>query len=235
MQKSVPNHCHLASLPPEWDSSACLVWVGGRLQRLQNPSMGEIPPIMLDPRHPTMKLFIRHINECFLHIGIEWVYAEIQRQILQGSCKDLVRMTGHQTPPIELPILPAIESSNKVHDRRKPETLWGFCSYGTPTERKAEEYQIQFKLNTSNALHFSGTWEREVKSIKASLQVAMGSQAVLEDVLYTTIVEVEGILNSEPLGYMSADVTNPYTITPNILLMGWWDVVLPQVYYFTVL
>lgn len=63
----------------------------------------------------------------------------------------------------------------------------------------------------------------------------MGSQAVLEDVLYTTIVEVEGILNSEPLGYMSADVTNLYTITPNILLMGWWDVVLPQVYYFTVL
>lgn len=108
-------------------------------------------------------------------------------------------------------------------------TLRGFCHYGTTTERTVEEYQIQFKFNPPNAPHFSGTWEREVQAIKAGLQVAVGSQAVLEDVLYTAVVEREGILNSEPLGYMSADVTNPDAITPNIPLMGWWDAVLPQV------
>lgn len=43
------------------------------------------------------------------------------------------------------------------------------------------------------------------------------------------LVEVEGILNSKPLGYASTDVTNPITL--NILLMGRWDAALPQAVY----
>ncbi|KAK9539574.1 hypothetical protein VZT92_004673 [Zoarces viviparus] len=56
-------------------------------------------------------------------------------------------------------------------------------------------------------------------------------EPVSEDVLYTTLVEVEGILNSKLLGYVSADVADPDPITPNILLMGRWDASLPQVVY----
>lgn len=93
------------------------------------------------------------------------------------------------------------------------------------------EYQIDFKFNPPSAPHFGGVWEREVRSIKAGLQVAVGSQSVSEDVLYTTLVEVEGILNSKPLGYVSADVADPDPITPNILLMGRRDASLPQVAY----
>ncbi|KAJ8290934.1 hypothetical protein GJAV_G00019380 [Gymnothorax javanicus] len=95
---------------------------------------------------------------------------------------------------------------------------------------KLEEYQILFKFNPPNAPHFCGIWEREVRSIKAALQVTVGSQAVSEDVLYMTLVEIEGILNSKPLGYVSADVTDPDPITPNIPLMG-RDATLPQVSY----
>nr|XP_061816936.1 uncharacterized protein LOC133606706 [Nerophis lumbriciformis] len=93
------------------------------------------------------------------------------------------------------------------------------------------EYQIDFKFNPPNAPHFGGAWEREIRSIKASLQVAVGGQSVTEDVLHTTLVEVEGILNSNPLGYVSSDVSDLDPITPNILLMGRRDSALPQVVY----
>lgn len=42
-------------------------------------------------------------------------------------------------------------------------------------------------------------------------------------------MEIEGILNSKPLGYISADVADPDPITPNTLLMGRHDSALPQV------
>ena len=81
------------------------------------------------------------------------------------------------------------------------------------------EYQILFKFNLPGDPHFGGVWEREVRSIKNALQVAVGSQVVSEDILYTVLVKVEGILNSKPIGYASADVADPDPITPNILLM----------------
>ncbi|KAK9539575.1 hypothetical protein VZT92_004674 [Zoarces viviparus] len=85
-QKPVPNHSRLVSLAPEWDPSTCLVRVGGRLRKLQNTDLGEIHPIVLDPKHPATKLLIKHMDESLLHPGTERVYAELRRQywILQG-------------------------------------------------------------------------------------------------------------------------------------------------------
>lgn len=85
-------------------------------------------------------------------------------------------------------------------------------------------YQILFKFNLPNAPHFGGVCEQEVCSIKAALQVAVGSQSVSKDVLSTVLVE--GILNLKPLGCVSADVADLYAITPNFHLiaseeMGW--------------
>lgn len=52
---------------------------------------------------------------------------------------------------------------------------------------------------------------REVRSIKNTLQVVVGSQAVSEDVLYTVLVKEEGILNSKPVNYASRDITETKT------------------------
>ncbi|KAJ8347089.1 hypothetical protein SKAU_G00284900 [Synaphobranchus kaupii] len=45
------------------------------------------------------------------------------------------------------------------------------------------------------------------------------------------LIEVEGILNAKPLGYVSSDITDPDLITPNLLLMRRPDGSLPQVVY----
>ncbi|KAL7873501.1 hypothetical protein AOLI_G00125720 [Acnodon oligacanthus] len=72
-------------------------------------------------------------------------------------------------------------------------------------------------------------WEREVRSVKSALHACVGAQPVHEEVLLTVLLEVEAILNSKPLGYVSADIADIDPITPNSLLMGRPDGSLPQV------
>ena len=68
-------------------------------------------------------------------------------------------------------------------------------------------------------------WEREIRSLK------QGLQAILEEVLRTVLIEIDGILNYKPLGYITSDTANPDPVTPNDLLMGRPDASLPQVVY----
>ncbi len=91
--------------------------------------------------------------------------------------------------------------------------------------------QINFQYNPPNSPHFGGSWEREIRSVKAALYTAIGAQTVTEEVLRTVLIEIEGILNSKPLGYVSSDIADPDPVTPNSLLMGRLDSALPQVIY----
>lgn len=91
--------------------------------------------------------------------------------------------------------------------------------------------QVHFQFNPPNAPHFGGTWEREVRSIKTALYTVLGAQTVGDEVLATVLTEIEGVLNSKPLGYVSSDVADVDPVTPNYLLMGRLDPALPQSVY----
>ncbi|XP_057695374.1 uncharacterized protein LOC130917729 [Corythoichthys intestinalis] len=91
--------------------------------------------------------------------------------------------------------------------------------------------QIDFHFNPPKAPHFGGVWEREIRSVKSALRTTLGVQVVPEEVRRTVLVEIEGILNSKPLGYVSSDIADPDPITPNTLLMGRHDSALPLVVY----
>lgn len=98
-------------------------------------------------------------------------------------------------------------------------------------QEQLAKQRIRFCFNPPSAPHFGGTWEREVKSVKTALKVILKEQSVPGPVLYTLLVEIEGILNAKPLGYVSSDIADLDPITPNILLMGRRDSSLPQVFY----
>lgn len=91
--------------------------------------------------------------------------------------------------------------------------------------------RISFRFNPPGAPHFGGAWEREIRSVKYALYATVGAQSVPEEVLRTVLTEVEGILNSKPLGYVSSDARDADPVTPNVLLMGRPDGSLPQVVY----
>ncbi|KAJ7997224.1 hypothetical protein DPEC_G00226750 [Dallia pectoralis] len=88
--------------------------------------------------------------------------------------------------------------------------------------------KVSFHFNPPALPHFGGVWEREIRSVKTALYTTVGAQPVAEEVLRTVFIEVEGILNSKPLGYVSSDVTDLDPVTPNLLLMGRLDGSFPR-------
>ncbi|XP_022103013.1 uncharacterized protein LOC110985885 [Acanthaster planci] len=102
----------------------------------------------------------------------------------------------------------------------------------TPSlQEKLAKHRVHFKFNPPTAPHFGGTWEREIRSVKSALYAILGNQTVSPSVLYTSLTEVEALLNSKPLSYISSDVADPDPITPFMLLMGRLDHAPPQLVY----
>lgn len=58
-------------------------------------------------------------------------------------------------------------------------------------QEQLAEQKIRFQFNPPAAPHFGGTWEREVRSIKASLRVVLKEQVIPEPVLLTLLIEVK--------------------------------------------
>ncbi|XP_067265288.1 uncharacterized protein [Chanodichthys erythropterus] len=106
-----------------------------------------------------------------------------------------------------------------------------FASLHSELQSHLASQQIKFVFNPPGAPHFGGCWEREIRSIKTALQVTIGAQTVTEEVLRTVLIEIEGILNSKPLGYTSSNICDIDPITPNCFLIGRRDASLPQVIY----
>lgn len=106
-----------------------------------------------------------------------------------------------------------------------------FTQMSPDLQKRLAKQQVSFRFNPPAAPHFGGAWEREIRSIKTALYTTIASQSVKEEVLRTVLVEIEGILNAKPLGYVSADISDVDPVTPNYLLMGRPDSSLPQVVY----
>ncbi|XP_051791369.1 uncharacterized protein LOC127529975 [Erpetoichthys calabaricus] len=106
-----------------------------------------------------------------------------------------------------------------------------FSTLSSELQKLLAKQKINFRFNPPGAPHFGGAWEREIRSVKQALYTTIGSQSVSEEVLKTVLIEIEGILNSKPLGYVSSNIADLDPVTPNFLLMGRPDSSLPQVVY----
>ena len=78
---------------------------------------------------------------------------------------------------------------------------------------------IDWVFNTPTASHHGGIWERMIRSIRKILDALLTEQILTEESLQTLLCEVEAILNSRPLTYVSPDHRDPEPLTPNHLLL----------------
>ena len=75
-------------------------------------------------------------------------------------------------------------------------------------------------FNLDKAPWWGGVFERLAKSTKRCFQKVIGTAHLSYDELLTVVTELETILNSRPLTYMSSeDVKEP--LTPSHLMLGY--------------
>lgn len=80
--------------------------------------------------------------------------------------------------------------------------------------------EVRWDPVPSAAPHFQGATERMVQSAKRALKYVLHLRAVNDETLHTAIKQVESLLNSRPLTYISADPCDPEPLTPSHLLLG---------------
>ena len=77
-----------------------------------------------------------------------------------------------------------------------------------------------WKFIPKKAPWFGGFWERLIALTKTAIKKTLGRAHVSLMVLQTIVVEVELILNNQPLTYLSDDVQDPEPLTPSHILYG---------------
>ena len=65
-----------------------------------------------------------------------------------------------------------------------------------------------------------GAWERLIRTVKTALHATLTEQAPKEEVLATTMAEIEHTVNSRPLTHVSVDPADEDALTPNHFLVG---------------
>ncbi|XP_057711992.1 uncharacterized protein LOC130929085 [Corythoichthys intestinalis] len=79
---------------------------------------------------------------------------------------------------------------------------------------------VTWKFIAERAAWWGGFWERLVRSVKTCLKRILGKTSLNFEELTTTLAEVEAVLNSRPLSYVSSDASEPQPLTPSHFLVG---------------
>ncbi|XP_055591272.1 uncharacterized protein LOC129743311 [Uranotaenia lowii] len=81
--------------------------------------------------------------------------------------------------------------------------------------------RTRWVFNPPSAPHMGGVWERMVRSVKVALNTLTDGGRLTDEILNTALVEVEDLINSRRLTYVSTNVKeDPEALTPNHFLKG---------------
>ncbi|XP_039653083.1 uncharacterized protein LOC120557116 [Perca fluviatilis] len=233
--KTIPTSSRLLTLAPEYDESSDLIRVGGSGEANQWSREWQIRPAFfstgVDCFGPMLiKIGRRTEKRCgilYKCLTTRAVHLDLLANMDSNSfLMSLRRFIARRGKPFKLL---SDQGTNFKGGSRELHEAFNTLEPALRDLLAAE--QIRFRFNPPGAPHFGGSWEREVRSVKTALRTTLGAQTVPEEVLMTVLIEVESILNSRPLGYVSTDIADPDPVTPNFLLMGRPDSSLPQVVY----
>ena len=95
---------------------------------------------------------------------------------------------------------------------------------------------VKWKFIVELAPWHGGMWERLIRSTKRCLKKVIGRAMLTYNELYTLLVEVEGVINSRPLTYVSDDTDGiAYPLTPAQLINGRNLNILPNESHFEII
>ena len=197
-----------------------------------NPKMADLPSERFDTTRP------------FSSVGLDFLGPILVRKFRKTEKRYILLVTCLATRAIHLEVANSLDTDaflmalrRFIARRGRPTLIWsdnGTNFVGGERElREAiaawnqeqisdalSQKNIQWKFNPPSASHMGGAWERLVASVKKALRAVLGNQIVTDDVLHTTVLEVEFQVNSRPLTYVSGHGGDPESITPNHFLLG---------------
>ncbi|XP_023309862.1 uncharacterized protein LOC111691384 [Anoplophora glabripennis] len=87
---------------------------------------------------------------------------------------------------------------------------------------------IKWKFIPAHSPHFGGYWEAGVKSTKYHLRRVLSNSLLTFEEMYTTLTQIEAVLNSRPLTPISSDPNDYDVLTPAHFLIGQRITALPD-------
>lgn len=93
---------------------------------------------------------------------------------------------------------------------------------------------ITFHFCPPYSPHFGGLHEAGIKSIKHHLKRVLGNARLTYEELYTTLTQIEAILNSRPISPLSSDPNDLLPLTPSHFLIGKKITSIPEPMYINV-
>ncbi|XP_064462464.1 uncharacterized protein LOC135373131 [Ornithodoros turicata] len=80
--------------------------------------------------------------------------------------------------------------------------------------------RLSWKFIVERAAWWGGFWERLIRTVKTCLRKILGRSTLGYEDLATILAEIEAVMNSRPLTYVSEDPNDFAAITPSHFLVG---------------
>ena len=123
--------------------------------------------------------------------------------------------------------VPSMMISDNAKTFKSAATILQATFESSEVERYFSRLHMEWKFNLEKAPWWGGIFERMIKSAKRCLRKAIGRSCLTYDELLTLVTEVEAVLNSRPLTYISSEDTEE-PLTPSHLLVGYRILSLPD-------
>ena len=218
----LPKNHHLTSLII-WDCHNKVMHNGVKETLCELRSRFEAQPYNIPPSPPLPSFRVTE-KPAFTHTGVDFagpLYVKglgcsTQNLVPDMSCESFIRSFKRFTARRGFPHQVISDNGKTFKSAAKtianvlnhPEVLQFFTGVG-----------VQWSFNLEKAPWWGGIFERMVKSVKRCLRKIIGQARLTHDELLTALTEVEMIINSRPLSYVSTeDCEEP--LTPSHLLIG---------------
>jgi len=96
-------------------------------------------------------------------------------------------------------------------------------------ERNSGTQRIQWKFNPPTATWWGGFWERLIRVMKDLLKRVLGKALLNHEELMTTVCDIEAVINSRPLCYVSTETDDLMPLTPSMFIQDITCSKLPEV------